>query len=299
MTATTLRQPLSGVSDAARRRTPRRRRPARLEPILRHCVLLFGALTCLFPFYWMYILATHDDSAMFARPPELVPGDQFGTNFAMVNDQVNIWGAMTNTFIVATLVTASVLFFDALAAFTFAKYDFPGRNLLFTLILATFLVPSELSTIPQFLIMVNIGWVGQLQAVIVPSMVNAFGIFWLRQYMANSVPKELLEAALMDGGGFLRQFWHVALPMSRSALAFLGMFTFIGAWNAFMWPLIVLTNPEMVTLQVALSHLQISDYGTPYAAIMTCSIISVTPLLLVFILGAKQFLVGISEGALQ
>lgn len=274
------------------------RRRLRHGAVVRHLVLMVGAGLCLFPFLWMGILATHESEVIYEFPPRLTPGHKLGENIASIMDKINLWGAMTNTAFVATTITFFVLFFDSLAAFAFAKFHFPGRNFLFGLVLATFLLPSQLSTIPLFLTMSQLGWVGQLKAVIVPSLANAFGIFWLRQYAASTIPDELIEASVLDGCGFFRQYLHVCLPTMRPALAFLGMFTFIGAWNDFMWPLIVLNDPSKLTLQVALSQLN-TAHGTNYGMLMAAALIAVLPLIVVFVAGARQFLAGISEGAVK
>ncbi|WP_246956806.1 carbohydrate ABC transporter permease [Brachybacterium sp. Marseille-Q7125] len=285
---------------AARNRPAARRRPVRrlLPGFVRHLLLGIGALIALFPLYWMYVLSSHRSAAIYQFPPPLWFGDKMAENFSTVMNTVNVFGAMGNTIIVATTVTVLVLLIDSLAAFAFAKFSFRGKNLLFLVVMATFLLPSQLSTIPQFLFMAKIGWVGQLQAVIVPSLAGAFGIFWLRQYFQNSVHLELMEAATLDGCGFLRQYWHVALPSARAALSFLAIFTFIGSWNDFMWPLIVLNNPDQLTLQVVLSQLQ-TTHGTDYGMLMTSAVIAVTPLLIVFVIGARQFINGITDGAVK
>ncbi|EYT47644.1 carbohydrate ABC transporter permease [Brachybacterium muris] len=275
------------------------RRP-RLRPgrVIRHVLLVLGALISIFPFYWMIVLSSHRSAAIFEFPPPLLPGGRFMENFTRVMDSVNVWAAMGNTVVVATTVTFFVLLIDSLAAFAFAKFSFRGKNVLFLLVMLTFLLPSQLATIPQFLMMTELGWVGELKSVIVPSLAGAFGIFWLRQFFQNSVRTELIEAATIDGCGFFRQYFHVALPSGRSAMAFLGMFTFIGSWNDFMWPLIVLNDPDRLTLQVALSQLQ-TTHGTDYGMLMMSALIAVVPLILVFIIGAKQFIAGITDGAVK
>ena len=244
------------------------------------------------------MLSTHESNAIYSFPPPLWPGAKAIENFETVTQTVNVWAAMANTLLVASVVTFMVLFLDSIAAFAFAKFTFRGRNLLFTIIMLTFLLPGQLSTIPLFLIMSEIGWVGKLQAVMFPAFANAFGIFWLRQFFENAVQKELMEAATVDGCGFFRQYLHVALPAGRPALAFLGIFTFIGSWNDFMWPLIVLTNPDQLTLQVVLSQLK-TAHGTDYGMLMMSALISVVPLLFVFIIGSRQFLKGITEGGVK
>ncbi|ATG50492.1 sugar ABC transporter permease [Brachybacterium vulturis] len=278
-----------------RRRPPARRTAGRL---LRHLLLSAGALVSFFPFYWMFVLSTHRSAAIYEFPPPLLPGNRFRENFEAVMSTINVWAAMANTFLVATTVTFFVLLIDSLAAFAFAKFSFPGKRILFLVVMLTFLLPSQLATIPQFVIMTELGWVGELKAVIVPSLAGAFGVFWLRQFFQNSVRVELVEAATIDGCGFFRQYLHVALPSARPALAFLGIFTFIGSWNDFMWPLIVLNDPSRLTLQVALSQLQ-TTHGTDYGMLMMSALIAVVPLIIVFFIGAKQFIDGITEGALK
>ncbi|MBK7820814.1 MAG: carbohydrate ABC transporter permease [Tessaracoccus sp.] len=278
--------------------SPRRRRPIRPSVFLRHGGLIVGAVVSLFPFYWMFVLATHPSAVIYQFPPVMTPGDRLGANIATIMEKTNIWASMTNTAVVALSVTVLVLLVASLAAFAFAKYQFPGKNLLFAIVLATFLLPSQLATIPQFLLMSKLGWVGDLKALIFPSLASAFGVFWLRQYATSAIPNELLEAATIDGCGFLRQYRHVCLPTIRPALAFLGIFTFIGSWNDFMWPLIVLTDPSKLTLQVALSQLK-TAHGTDYGMLMASSLIAVLPLLVIFFLGAKQFMSGITEGAVK
>jgi ABC transporter, permease protein len=265
---------------------------------MRHLFLIAGALIAFFPFYWMFVLSTHRSSAIHEFPPPLIPGDRFWENFQKVTGTVNVWAAMMNTLIVASVVTFVVLFLDSVAAFAFSKFSFRGRGILFGIIMFTFLLPGQLSTIPLFLVMSQAGWVGKLQAVMFPAFANAFGIFWLRQYFTSAVHVELIEAATMDGCGFFRQYFHVALPAARPALAFLGIFTFIGSWNDFLWPLIVLNNPNQLTLQVVLSQLQ-TAHGTDYGMVMMGAFIAVAPLLLIFVVGSRQFLSGLTEGAVK
>ena len=269
-----------------------------LSTILRHGFLIVGAAVSFLPFLWMLLLASHPSDIIYDFPPPLSFGTKFAENFTTVMSSINLWAAMFNTLIVSLTVTFLVLVIDSLAAFAFAQFSFRGKNLLFMLVILTFLVPTQLATVPQFLIMTHLGWVGELKAVIIPPLTAAFGIFWLRQVFANTIRDELLEAATLDGCGFFRQYFHVALPSARPALAFLGMFTFIGAWNDFMWPLIVLTNPNRLTLQVALSQLH-SAHATDYGMLMMGSLIAVIPLLIVFIIGSKQFISGITDGAVK
>ena len=275
-----------------------RSRPAQLLP---HAVLIVGVLISMFPFYWSLVLATNTSRDMFRYPPRLVPGPHLVENVRHVLETIDFWGSMLNTLIVAVCTTALVLFFDSLAAFTFAKYRFPGRSVLFGLLMVIFMLPAQLAIIPQYLIMVKIGWVGTLQALIVPAAVNAFGIFWMRQYITRALPDELIDAARIDGAGFLRIYRSVCLPLIRPGLAFLAIYTFIGSWNDYIWPLVVLTNPERITLQVALAQLNLGSGGnlTDYAMLMAGTLMAITPLLIAFTLFARNFVADLAKGGVQ
>ncbi len=271
---------------------------ARLARIVAHLVLIVGALISLFPFYWMIVMATNTTGDIFQFPPKLSLGSHLLENIRNVLHNIDFFGSFLNTLLVAVATTALVLFFDSLAAFTFAKFDFPGKRVLFIILLATFMVPSQLSTVPLFVLMAHIGWVGSLPALIVPGAVNAFGIFWMRQYIQGAVHDDLLDAGRLDGCNFFRLYRQVALPVLRPALAFLGIFTFVTVWNDYLWPLVVLVNPHRVTLQVALSQLN-GLYNTDYSMVMAGTLMATVPLILVFLLGARQFIANLAAGAIK
>lgn len=270
-------------------------RPAR---VILHASLAFGALLCLFPFYWLLVMASNRTSDTLKSPPTLVPGGELWQNVMEVFARVDFFGSIVNTLIVSISVAVLVLFLDSLAAFAFAKFEFPFRNVLFAILLGTFMLPMQLAVIPQYITMINIGWVGQLQALIVPAAANAFGIFWLRQYIKSAVPNELLDACTVDGGGFFRQYLTVCLPLIRPGLGFLGIFTFIASWNDYLWPLVVLNDPNRITLQVAMAQLN-RTYGFEYGLVMAGALITVLPLIVVFVLGARQFIGDIARGAVK
>jgi cellobiose transport system permease protein len=274
---------------------------SRRAQVLPHAVLVVGVVLSMFPFYWSLVLATNTSRDVFRYPPRLLPGTHLAENVRHVLDNIDFFGSMLNTLVVAVSVTVLVLFFDSLAAFTFAKYRFPGRSALFGLLMVIFMLPGQLSIIPQYLIMVKIGWVGTLQALIVPAAVNAFGIFWMRQYISRALPDELLDAARIDGAGFLRIYRTVCLPMIRPGLAFLGIYTFVGTWNDYIWPLVVLTDPNKITLQVALAQLNLGHGAaqTDYSMLMAGTLMAVTPLLLAFTLFARNFVADLAKGSVQ
>ncbi|GAB2668834.1 carbohydrate ABC transporter permease [Kribbella swartbergensis] len=270
----------------------------RLRGIALHTALIAALVVFLFPFAWTVVMASNSTADIYRFPPKFTFGSQFDDNVRHVLENVAFFQSMANTAIVAVSTTLLVLFFDSLAAFTFAKFRFPGRNALFVVLLATMLLPAQLAAVPQFQTMALLGWVGSLKALIIPGAANAFGIFWMRQYFQNSIHDELVEAATLDGCGFLRVYWHVALPSARPALAFLGIFTFVASWNDYMWPLIVLTNPDNLTLQVALSTLN-SSHGVDYSMVMTGALMAMVPLVIVFGIFARQFIKGATEGAIR
>lgn len=276
----------------------RARRRGLLASILTHACLIVGVLLSIFPFYWLLVMSTSSNAQIFGYPPNLWFSGSAIANIVSVFSNVDMLRALLNTVLVSGSLALLVMLLDSLAAFAFAKFDFPGKRGLFVVLLATFLVPGSLSLVPSFVLMSALGWVGGLQALIVPGAANAFGIFLLRQFASASIPDELIDSARVDGAGFFRTWWSIAVPMLRGGLAFLGIFTFIGSWNDFVWPLIVLIQPEGQTLQVALATLQAVN-STDYGAIMMGAAISVLPLIGVFIIGSRHFIANIAAGALK
>ncbi|WP_152362095.1 carbohydrate ABC transporter permease [Microlunatus speluncae] len=266
--------------------------------IVTHACIIVGVLLSLYPFYWLVVMSTNTTAEIFDYPPKLTFGPHLIENLTKVVSSIDLIGALINTLFVSLACAVLVMFFDSLAAFAFAKYHFPGKNVLFVILIATFLVPGSLSLVPSFVLMSEIGWVGRFEALIIPGAANAFGIFLLRQFAAGSIPDELVESARIDGAGFWRTYWNVGVPMLRSGLAFLGIFTFIGAWNDYVWPLIILVNPKQQTLQTALQTLN-SIYITDYSMVMAGALISVLPLIGIFIIGSRHFIANIAAGALK
>lgn len=267
--------------------------------LLVHIGLIIGALISLFPFYWMIVMSTNTTSDIFTYPPKLAFGSKLLVNIRTVLDSIDFWGALLATVLVSAVTTILVLFFDSLAAFVFAKFEFPGKKPLFVMLLATFMIPAQLSVVPSFALMAWLGWVGSFKALVVPAMVNAFGIFWMRQYAEQAVHSELLEAGRVDGCRFMRLYWNVGLPVLRPGLAFLGIFTFISVWNDYLWPLVVLTNPDKLTLQVALSQLNAVYGATDYSMIMAGALVATAPLIVIFLIGARQFISNLAAGSIK
>ncbi|CAM3317071.1 carbohydrate ABC transporter permease [Kibdelosporangium persicum] len=250
-----------------------------------------------FPVYWSFVVSSQTPDAIDTVPPVLVPGGHLFENIARVFDTTDFALALTNSIVVSSTITVSVVLFSTLAGFAFAKLRFRGRNALLLVVIGTQAIPTELGVIPLYMMMSEFGWATKIHAVIVPGLVTAFGVFFMRQYFERAIPDELLEAGRMDGCGSLRLFWHVALPAARPAAAVLGLFTFMQAWNDFFWPLVVLV-PENPTVQTALSTLA-AGYTTDYTLVLTAATIGTIPVLIVFLLFGRQIVGGIMSGAVK
>lgn len=261
--------------------------------------LVLGSIVSLFPFYWMAVIATNDRSAAFQLPPKLLFSNLFVENFENVLERILFFRSMYNSFLLASSVTLSVLFFCTLAGFAFAKYSFKGKTFLFFFVIATLFVPQQLSVLPNYLIMAKFEWIDSYKAIIVPAMVNAFGIFWMRQYIASAVNNELLEAGRIDGCSHFRIFWNIVVPIIKPALATLGIFTFLNIWNDFFWPLVVLKNQTNFTIQITLQQLNSIRDGVDYGMIMSATFIATLPLVIVFLLFSRWFISGLTSGAVK
>jgi cellobiose transport system permease protein len=251
-----------------------------------------------FPLYFSLVVASQDNSAMGRIPPPLLPGSNLVDNVRRVFDTVPFGAALINSFVVAATITVSVVLFATLAGFAFAKLRFRARNALLLVVIATMMVPTQLGIVPLYILMTRLQWTDTLQAVIVPGLVNAFGVFFMTQYLREALPTELLEAGRIDGAASHRLFWHVVLPVARPAAAVLGMLTFLTAWNDYFWPLVVLSSPEHYTVQVALSNLR-SGYVTDFSLVLTGTMVATVPLLVVFLVLGKQIIGGIMQGAVK
>ncbi|OII65706.1 sugar ABC transporter permease [Streptomyces sp. CC53] len=266
---------------------------------LTYVLLGFAALLSLFPLYWNLVAASHSGERVVEAPAPLLPGPRLLDNLTFAWNQVDMGEALVNTTVVAGLVAASTVVFSTLAGFAFAKLPFSGRNVLLALVVATMTVPPQLSVIPLYRIITDLGWVDQLQSVVLPSLVAAFGVFFMRQYLLEALPVELIEAARVDGAHSLRIIWHVVFPVARPAMAVLGMLVFVQAWNDFFWPFIALTPDGNPTLQVALAGLGSGNHTIDQAIVLTGALISTVPLLLVFAVLGKHIVGGITSGAVK
>lgn len=261
-------------------------------------LLFITALLSLFPFYWMYIVGSADNSAVFSIPPRVLPGDNWPTNFAAISESFDIWTVYRNSFFVSTVVAVVQVFTSTLAGFAFAKLRFKANNALFTVVIAFLMVPVQLGIIPLYLFIANLNLVDTLLALILPYCASVFGVFWMRQAMVSNVPQELIDSGAVDGAGFFRVYWSLALPLVRSTAFVLGLFAFLATWNDFAWPLIVIQTPENYTAQVAISQLNTAN-NPEFAKIIGGSLVMAAPLIVLFIVTARQFVSGVMDGAVK
>ena len=295
MTALTVARP-TGATQATDQPRRRSRSFAYRPGFLTYGLLLAWLLGTAYPLWWSAIIASRESTALTATYPPLLPGGRFWTNAAQVFDTVAFWQSLLNSLFVSTVITASVVGFSALAGFAFAKLRFRGRDGLMIFVVATLAVPTQLGIIPLFMMMRTFGWTGHLGAVIVPTLVTAFGVFFMRQYLVDVIPDELIEAARMDGASTFGTFVHVGLPAARPAMAVLGLFTFMTAWTDYLWPLLVV--PQNPTLQVALSQLQSARY-VDYPVVLAGAVLATLPLLVLFVAAGRQLISGIMTGAVK
>jgi cellobiose transport system permease protein len=253
-----------------------------------------------FPLYFTLLLGSSDPVAIAQNPvPQWLPDSSLFQQFATViqSSQINFAKALWNSVLVSVTVSASVVLFSTLAGYSFAKLSFRGRGPLLVFVIATMAVPTQLGIIPMYILMSEIGWIGKVQAVIVPGLVAAFGVFWMTQYLSEALPYELIEAARVDGASMLRTFWSVALPAARPAAAMLGLFTFVQQWTNFFWPSIVL-NQNNPTLPLVVRSLQ-ATYFVDYSLVMGGIFLVTLPLLVIFAFVGRQLVAGIMAGAVK
>jgi len=266
--------------------------------ILTRLLLALALILSAFPLYWMIVIASRTNSEAVQVPPPFLPGGNLGANIQEVlnTENAHFITGLTNSFIVATTVTISVVLISTLAGFAFARLSFRGRRLLLVTILLTMMVPlQQMGIVPLYRLMVSLHWNGELKAVILPYLLNGFGVFLMTQYTEQAVPNELVEAARVDGASTLRIWWNVVLPAVRPGMAVLGINTFMLLWNDYLWPMIVL-NQDNPTVQLAIQGLN-SRYSTNYVLIFAGTALSIIPLIVVFVAFGRQIVGGIMEGA--
>jgi multiple sugar transport system permease protein len=284
------------------------RRRARLLGLLpRYAVLIPFAALFFFPFYWMVVISLGTLQSVFVFPPILLPLWHWENYLAAVGLtpdpstgqylQIPWLRYFANTVIVAVGTTALVLFTSVLSGYAFASMPFPGKRVIFALVLAIYMVPTEVTLVPNFIILANLHWIDSYQAQIVPFGASVFGIFLMRQFFLG-LPNDLWEAAQLDGSGHLRFLWSIAAPLARPPMVTIALFQLVASWNAFLWPLIVTNSDAYRPVQVGLQAFSYADATNPvlHAA---GSLMVTLPILIVFLLAQRQIIGGIAASGIR
>jgi alpha-1,4-digalacturonate transport system permease protein len=259
--------------------------------------LVAGALVMAFPLYWMLATAVRPKKEIFGGGFDLVPSTLVWSNFSDAWTKLPWDQFYINSIAIAAIAVPLTVFINLLAGYTFAKYKFPGRDVLFLLMISTLMIPIQVIMVPEFLIVSKLGWVNTWWGVLVPRTAEAFGLFMVRQFMV-SIPDELIEAARLDGAGEFTIFRRVVLPLSWPVIAVLSIFTFMWRWNDFAWPLVVLQEESAYTVPLGLNLMK-GQYFTDWTGLMSMSLLSIIPMLLVFIIFQRYFVQGIASTGLK
>lgn len=275
----------------------RRRRGGDQAGPVAYTLLVGTAFLFLAPFYYMIVAASRPMSEMNQFPPPLTPGDGLWRNIASAWEAQPLGLAIWNSVAVSSIITVTTVLLCTLSGFAFAKQEFAGKKTLFTITVGTMMIPPTLGIVPLYQVMAALDLTGKLSAVVLPSLVTAFGVFFMRQYLIQTLPDELLEAARVDGATSLRTVWSIVLPIARPGMAVLAMLTFMAAWNDFFWPVIALVSSNP-TVQVALKNLG-SGYVPDQAIIMAGTLVGTLPVIVVFVVLGRQIVSGIMAGAVK
>jgi multiple sugar transport system permease protein len=260
-------------------------------------ILSILALMAFIPLYWMVVTAFKQPTLTMKFPPEIFPKNPTLQNFESLFQRRDLFRWTLNSVIVAGTVTLTQIFLCAMAGYAIAKKRFPGSKLFFWIYISSMMIPKQVTIVPLYIMVANFGLVDTYGGLILPSIAAPFGVFLMRQFML-SLPNEIIDAARIDGAGEFKTFWKIILPMSKPALAVLGIFTFVGEWNSFLWPLIVTQSSKMKTLQAGLALIQ-EEVPMEYAYLMAGATFAAVPMIIVFLSFQKYFLRGVTVGAVK
>ena len=258
-----------------------------------YLLLILGILILVGPFVWMVLGSFKTTGELRQVPPTWFPEAPTLANYEDLFSRLNFLGYFFNSTVVAIAVTLGNIVFCSMLGYALAKLTFPGKRILFVVVLGTLMVPSVVTFMPLFVLTANLGLVNTHAGLILPFLVGAFGVFLMRQFIAG-LPDELLDAARVDGAGEHYIFWRIILPLCGPALATLGILTFLGSWNSFLWPLVVATSDTMYTLPVAIALFATGQQETNIALLMAGSVVVIVPVLIVFIALQRYFTQGIA-----
>jgi multiple sugar transport system permease protein len=267
------------------------------ERFIAHVLLLLGAVTMVVPFLWMLSTSLKSDQQAYVFPPIWIPDPVVWENYKTVWEALPFNLFLINSTIVAIAVTFGQLLTCTLGAFAFARLRFPGREKLFVLYLATMMIPFQVTMIPIFILVKWLRWIDSFDGLTIPMIFSAYGTFLLRQFFMT-IPTELEDAAKIDGCGYFRIYWTIILPLSKPALATLGIFVFMWSWNNFLWPLLIINTLEMKTLPLGLSYF-LGQYTVYWNLLMAGTTIALVPVLVVFFFAQRYFIEGITLTGLK
>lgn len=269
----------------------------RILGLIKWMILIAGGITMVFPFYWMIITSVKIQSEVMKIPPVLFPTKITFERYGRVIGELQFGRFFFNSLYIAVTVTLAVLFTSSIVGYVFAKFQFKYRNAIFLGLLSTMMVPGAVTMIPLYLLLGKVGLVNTHLAIILPAVGNVFGIFLMRQAM-ESIPNEFIEAGRIDGASEFSIYWKLILPQTKATLSALAIFTFMGQWNSFLWPLIVLSSQDQYTLPLGLRMFQ-GQYWSDMGLVMTGATISVIPILIVFLCMQKTFVRGVTLTGLK
>ncbi len=262
-----------------------------------YLLLIAASVVSIIPFLWMVIASTHPTSELFGTPLPVLPGGDLWVNLARLEESIGFSRVMLNSLLIAVIYTVFSALVSIMAGYGLATYRFRGRGILLGLVLVTMMIPMQVLLVPLFQIMAGMGWIDTYQAVILPFLANAFGIFLMRQGFLD-FPVSLIEAARIDGASELRTFYRIVLPVAKPQIAALVIYTFISQWNSFIWPLLMLNTEANYTVPVALNTM-IGMSRVDYSGLMLGSLLATLPLLVLFLVFQKQFVAGLLGGAVK
>lgn len=260
--------------------------------------LTAAVFVSLFPFYFMFVSATNTNAQILSTSPKLTFGTSLLVNFKNLNAKLSLSRVFLNSMIMTVSYTGLAILLHSMAGYALSKFDFKGKGLIFGVIMITMMIPGQVMYVPLFTLMNRIGWADSYQAVVLPGLANAFGIFLMRQNML-SFPASLIEAARIDGYGEVLIFFKVVMPNMKPAVGALGIYMFMSMWNSFMWPLIILGTKKMYNFPVALAMLDGVAWRKDYGVVMLATAFATLPILLIFLIFQKQFVAGIMGGAVK
>ena len=267
------------------------------EKIISYTILTLGAVVMLVPFLWMILTSFKTYAETVKIPIQWLPSVWNLDNYREVLVKLDFVRYYGNTILVTVITTSLMLSIGSLSAFAFARMNFPLKNLLFYMLLTVFMVPSQMTMIPKYLIITKLKWVDSLKALVIPNLFSVYTMFMLRQFFA-SLPRELEDAGKIDGCSYFRLYWNIEMPLCKSSIVAITVLNVLWCWNDLLWPLIATSSDKMRVLSVAMATLQ-GQHGTQYQLLMAAGVLAVIPMIIIYIFGQKYFIEGVAFSGLK